>query len=56
MDIMFKDSGNIVCNGMFSTYHMIATYEGTPFLCSFFIYLYDTCYVASLVMDIRCVS
>ena len=56
MVIMFKDSGNIVYNGVSSTYRTIATYEGTPYLCSFLIYLYNTCYVAGLVMDIRHIS
>ena len=54
--IAFKDSGNVVSNGMSSTCHMIAIYEGTPYLCSFLIYLYDACYMASSVMNIRCVS
>ena len=53
---MFKDSVDIVHNGMSSTYHTIATYEGTPYLCSFLIYLYNTYYVAGLVMDIKHVS
>ena len=53
--IAFKDSGSIVCNDVSSTSHMIATYEGTPYLCSFLIYLYNTYYAAGLVMDIRCV-
>ena len=51
--IMFKDSGNVIYNGVSSTYHMIATYEGTPYLCSFLIYLYNIWYMAGSVMDIR---
>ena len=53
--ITFKDFGSIVYNDVFSTCHMIAIYEGTPDLYSFFIYLYNTCYVARSVVDIRCV-
>ena len=56
MVIAFKDSGDVVCNGVSSTYHMIATYEAIPFLCSFFIYLYNTYYAAGLVIDIRYIS
>ena len=52
MVIVFKDSGDITCNSMSSTCCMIAIYEGTPYLCSFLIYLYDTCYAAGSVMDI----
>ena len=33
------------------TYCIIATYDGTPFLCSFFICLYDTYYAAGLVIE-----
>ena len=55
MVITFKDSGDVIHNGASSTYHMIATYKGTPFLCSFLIYLYNTCYMAGSVMGIRCV-
>ena len=43
MVIAFKDSGNIVHNGMSSDYRTIATYEGTPYIYSFLIYLYYTC-------------
>ena len=53
MVISFKDSDSIVCNDMSSTLHMMATYEGTPYLCSFLIYLYDTYYATGLVTDIR---
>ena len=49
MVIAFKDSGDVIGNGVSSTYRMIATYEGTAYLCSFFIYLYNTYYVAGLV-------
>ena len=56
MVIAFKNSGDVVRNGVYSIYHTIATYEGTSYHCSFFIYLYGTCYVASLVMDIRHIS
>ena len=55
MVIMFKDTGEIICNGISSIYHMISIYEGTPYLCSFLIYLYYTYNAASLVIDIRCV-
>ena len=51
--IALKDSGDFVRNSVSSTYRMIATYEGTPFLCNFLIYLYNTCYMASSVMDTR---
>ena len=53
---MFRNSGDIVHNGVYSIYHTIATYEGTSYHCSFLIYFYGTCYVASLVMDIRRIS
>ena len=53
MVIVFKDSSNVVCNGLSSTYRMIAIYKGTPYLYSFLIYLYNTFYAAGLVMDIR---
>ena len=50
MVIAFKDPGDAICNGVSSTYHTIATYEGTPYLCSFLVYLYNTCYAAGSVM------
>ena len=50
---MFRDLGNVRHVGMSSTFHMIATYEDTPFFGSFCIYLYDTYYTASSVMNIR---
>ena len=53
MVIVFRDSGDIICNNISSTYHTIAIYEGTPYLYSFLIYLYNTCYMAGLVMDIQ---
>ena len=53
MVIAFKDSGDVICNGVSSIYYIIAIYEGTSFLCSLLIYLYNTYYAASLVMDIR---
>ena len=31
MVIVFNYSGEAVCNGVSSSYHMIATYEGTPY-------------------------
>ena len=52
MVITFKNSGNIVHKGLSSIFHMIAIYEGTPYFCSFYINLYDTCYMASSVRDI----
>ena len=55
MVIMFKDYGDVVHNDVISTYHKIAIYEGTPYLCCFLIYLYETCYAVSLVINIRCV-
>ena len=54
--IAFKDSGFIVHVGVSSTWHIIATFEGTPYFCSFLIYLYNTCYEAGLVIDVRHVS
>ena len=51
--IVFRDLGNVVHIGVSSTFCTIATYEDTPFFCSFCIYLYDTYYVAGSVMDIR---
>ena len=54
--IMFKDFGNIICNIMSYTHCIMAKYKGTPYFCSFLIYLYDTCYPASSVMDIKHVS
>ena len=54
--ITFKDSGDIICNNMSYTYHMIAKYEGNAYLASILIYLYNTCYVSGLVMDKRLVS
>ena len=56
MVIAFKDSGDVVYNGVSSTCCIIATYEGTLYLCSFLIYLYNTCYMANSVMDIGHVS
>ena len=53
MVIAFRDSGDIVYNGVSSTYHKITIYEGTPYVCSFLIYLYNTYYTDSSVMDIR---
>ena len=52
--IMFRDLGNIVHVSVSSFFCMIAIYEDTPFFCSFHIYLYNTYYMASSVMDIRC--
>ena len=54
--ITLRDFGDVICNNMSSTYRMIAMYDGTPFLCSFLIYLYNTYYMAGSVMDIRHVS
>ena len=55
MVIAFKDSGDVIHNGVSSTYLMIAIYKGTPFLYSFLVYLHNTCYMAGWVMDIRCI-
>ena len=54
--IMFRELGNVVCVNMSSTFCTIAMYDGTPYFCSFCIYLYDTNYMAGSVMDIRHVS
>ena len=54
--IAFRELGNVVHVNVSSTFRTIAMYDGTPYFCSFCIYLYDTYYVASSVMDIRCVS
>ena len=54
--IAFIELGNMVCANVSSIFHMIATYDGTPYFCNFRIYLYDTNYVAGSVIDIRCVS
>ena len=54
--IAFRDSGDVVHNNMSYTYCTIAIYDGTPFLCSFLVCLYNTYYMAAPVMDIRCVS
>ena len=53
---MFRELGNIVYVNVSSTFRTIATYDGTPYFCSFCIYLYDTYYAAGSVMDRRCVS
>ena len=54
--IAFIELGNVVRANVSSIFHTIATYDGTPYFCNFFIYLYDTYYMAGSVMDIRCVS
>ena len=54
--IMFRDSGNIVCNDVSSTYNMIAIYNCSPFIFSFLICLYDIYYMSSSVMDIKNIS
>ena len=54
--IAFKDSGSILCNNVSFISHMMATYEGAPYPCSFFIYLYNLYYVVGSVMDIKRVS
>ena len=54
--IAFRDTGDAVCNDISYTYHMIGMYNGDPFLFSFFICLYNTCYTASLVINMRNVS
>ena len=36
------DFGTAVCNDVSSACHTIAIYNGTPFLYSFLIYLYET--------------
>ena len=54
--IAFRESGNVVRVNMSSTFRTIATYDGTPYFCSFHIYLYDTYYMAGSVIDIRLVS
>ena len=51
--IAFRELGNVVRVNVSSTFCMIAIYDGTPYFCNFCIYLYDTYYVASSVMDIR---
>ena len=51
--IAFRESGNVVHVNVSSDFRMIATYDGTPYFCSFCIYLYDTYYVAGSIMDIR---
>ena len=53
---MFRELGNVVHANISSTFHTIAMYDGTPYFYSFHIYLYDTYYAASSVMDIRYVS
>ena len=50
---MFRESGNIVHDNVSSSFRMIATYDSTPYFCSFRIYLYDTYYAAGSIMDIR---
>ena len=54
--MVFRELGNVAHANVSSTFHMIARYDGTPYFCSFHIYLYDTYYAAGLVMDIRHVS
>ena len=54
--ITFIELGNVVHANVSSIFRMIATYDGTPYFCNFCIYLYDTYYVASSVMDISHVS
>ena len=54
--IAFRESGNVMHVNVSSTFRTIATYDGTPYFYSFHIYLYNTYYVASSIMDIRCVS
>ena len=39
MVIAFKDSSNAILNDISCKYHMTATYDGSPFLCSFFFLL-----------------
>ena len=51
--IVFRDLGNVVRVSVSSIFCTIANYEDSPFFCSFHIYLYDTYYAASSVMDIR---
>ena len=53
---MFTELGNIVCVNVSSTFHTLAMYDGTPYFCSFRIYLYNTYYMAGSVIDIRRVS
>ena len=54
--IVFKDYGDIIYNDVSYAYRTIAIYDGTLFLCSFFICLYNTYYMAGSVLDIRCIS
>ena len=54
--ITFTESGNIVCVNVSSTFHTLATYDGTPYFRSFCIYLHDTYYTAGSIIDIRRVS
>ena len=51
--IAFRELGNVVHVNVPSTFCTIAMYDGTPYFCSFRIYLYDTYYTAGSVMDIR---
>ena len=51
--IVFRELGNVVHVNVSSTFCTIATYDGTPYFCSFYIYLYDTYYAAGSIIDIR---
>ena len=53
ISMVFKDSSDAVQNDISYTYHMTAIYDGSPFFCSFLSCLYNTYYIASLVIDIR---
>ena len=51
----FRELDNIVCINVSSTFRTIVMYDGTPYFYSFRIYLYDTYYVASSIMDMMCI-
>ena len=51
--IAFIELGNMVHANVTSIFHMIATYDGTPYFSNFHIYLYNTDYAAGSIMDIR---